>query len=75
MTEVGNDLGIVVGTDGSACANAAVRRAAREAAIRDMPVTLAHVNWVWIGTPTETKGPKRSASASPAGKSATPTWR
>ncbi len=43
MTEARNDLGIVVGTDGSAFADAAVRWAAREAAMRDLPVTLAHV--------------------------------
>ena len=42
MTDARTDLGIVVGTDGGACANAAIRWAAREAAMRDLPVALAH---------------------------------
>lgn len=43
MSERSSHRGIVVGVDGSASAQVAVRWAAREAAMRQVPLTIAHV--------------------------------
>ena len=43
MTESAVKYGILVGVDGSPESDAAVRWAAREAELRDLPITLAHV--------------------------------
>ena len=43
MAEPTIKYGFLVAVDGSAESDAAVRRAAREAVLRDAPVTLAHV--------------------------------
>src|SRR5690349_24912025 len=43
MSETSSKHGILVGVDGSRESEAAVRWAAREAVLRDLPVTLMHV--------------------------------
>lgn len=43
MSEATTKLGILVGVDGSKESDAAVRWAAKEATIRDVPITLMHV--------------------------------
>ena len=43
MSEATTKLGILVGVDGSKDSDAAVRWAAKEATIRDVPITLIHV--------------------------------
>ena len=58
MPTVGTDLGIIVGVDGSPSANAAVRWAARDAATRNVALTIAHSAApplaTWLGTPVPT---------------------
>src|ERR1044072_5344929 len=43
MSDTSTDLGVLVGIDGSPESHAAVRGAAREAAMANLPVTLMHV--------------------------------
>lgn len=40
--------GILVGVDGSAQSNAAVAWAAREAVMRQLPITLLHIVALWL---------------------------
>jgi nucleotide-binding universal stress UspA family protein len=58
MTTAGADSGIVVGADGSGTANAAIRWAARDAAMRNVPLTIIHtaapLMGTWLATPAST---------------------
>lgn len=58
MATAGTDSGIIVGVDGSPRANAAIRWAARDAAIRNLPLTIAHAAppplETWLATPVPT---------------------
>lgn len=50
MSSTGKRYGIVVGVDGSAASNAAVFWAAREAAMRNVPLTLVHMYREFVPT-------------------------
>ena len=58
MATAGTDSGIIVGVDGSVPANAAIRWAAREAAMRDVRLSIvnaaAPVIGTWLATPVPT---------------------